>query len=203
MKILLSGFEPFGGSAINPSAEVIRAVAGHAMAPFDLHTVLLPVTCDGGPAALVQAIEAFKPDAILCLGQAGGRSTLSIERVALNLLDFSMPDNAGKSMTDAPIVADGPAAYFATLPVRALLSAIRNAGVPAELSLSAGTYLCNQVLYAALHHIAVHRLPTRAGFIHLPSLPEQAIERPGPSMALGTMIAGIRAALVSLAQNSR
>ena len=146
MKILLTGFEPFGGSLVNPSAEVVRALAGHQIGNVDLHTILLPVTCDGGPAMLLQAIESVEPDIVLCLGQAGGRSTLSLERVAINLLDFSMPDNAGKNMTDEPIIADGPAAYFATLPVRLLLTAIRKAGVPAELSLTAGAYLCNQVL---------------------------------------------------------
>ena len=202
MKILLSGFEPFGGSAINPSAEVIRAIAGHAMAPFDLCTVLLPVTCDGGPVALVQAVDAVKPDAVLCLGQANGRNALSIERVAINLLDFAIPDNAGKTIIDEPVVPGGPAAYFTTLPARTLLVAIRKAGVPAELSLSAGAYLCNQVFYRLLHHIAVNALPIRAGFIHLPSLPEQVIDRPGPSMGLETMVAGVRAALRGITAHS-
>ena len=199
MKILLTGFEPFGGSLVNPSAEVVRALAGHQIGNVDLHTILLPVTCDGGPAMLLQAIESVEPDIVLCLGQAGGRRTLSLERVAINLLDFSMPDNAGKNMTDEPIIADGPAAYFATLPVRLLLTAIRKAGVPAELSLTAGAYLCNQVLYTALHHVAVNALPIRVGFMHVPSLPEQVVDRPGPSMGLETMIAGVRAALRSLA----
>ena len=185
---------------VNPSAEVIQALAGYAIDTVDLHTALLPVTHDGGPAALVHAIESIQPDTVLCLGQANGRNALSIERVAINLLDFSIPDNAGNSITDEPIVAEGPAAYFTTLPMRALLAAIRKAGVPAELSMTAGAYLCNQALYTLLHHIAVNGLSIRAGFIHVPSLPEQVIDRPGPSMGLETMTTGVRAALNCLAK---
>ncbi|HEY3289473.1 MAG TPA: pyroglutamyl-peptidase I [Anaerolineae bacterium] len=200
MKILLTGFEPFGGSPVNPSIQVVNALASDPIENIVLHAAMLPVTQDSGPATLVHAIESFKPDTVLCLGQNSGRSALAIERVAINLMDYAIADNSGALVTDKPIVADGPAAYFVTLPVRALLSAIREAGVPAELSLTAGTFLCNQVLYTALHHIAMNALPIRAGFIHVPPLPEQVVERLAPSMGLETSITGVRAALSYLSK---
>jgi pyroglutamyl-peptidase len=122
---------------------------------------------------------------------------LSIERVALNLLDYTIPDNSGAQVKDEPIVPDGPAAYFISLPVREIRDAVQAAGVPAELSLSAGAFLCNQVLYTLLHHISVNKLPIKAGFIHMPALPEQVIDRPAsvPSMSMETMVRGVRAAI--------
>jgi pyroglutamyl-peptidase len=161
---------------------------------------MLPVDRVTGPATLVMAVESFKPDVVLCLGQATGRAALSIERVAVNLLDYAIADNSGAVVTDEPIVPDGPAAYFVTLPVRRVRDAIRAAGVPAELSLSAGAFLCNQVLYTLLHHIAVNRQVMRAGFIHVPALPEQIVnERHGlPSMSLETMVVGVRAAIQAM-----
>jgi len=141
----------------------------------------------------------LQPDLCLMLGQANGYAALSVERVAINLCDFRIPDNAGIQPIDEPIVQDGPAAYFSTAPVRAVVDAIRAAGIPANLSLSAGAYLCNMVYYVALHVCATRRLPTRCLFIHLPSLPAQssADPRPGPTMALETMCAGVHAALAA------
>ncbi|MCL5995093.1 MAG: pyroglutamyl-peptidase I [Chloroflexi bacterium] len=201
MKVLLTGFEPFGGSPINPSIQAARAIAEMRLEGIDLSTTLLPVDRISGPTTLVLAVETFRPAAVLCLGQTMGRAALSIERVAINLLDFSIADNAGVTVTDEPIVPNGPAAYFATLPVRQMLAAVRDAGVPAELSLSAGTFLCNQVLYSLLHHLAVNGMSIPAGFIHLPALPEQVAGRTAitPSMSLDTMIAGVSAALRSIA----
>ncbi len=197
MKLLLTGFEPFGGSSVNPSIQVVRALADTSLEGVDLHTTMLPVDRVTGPATLVMAVESFKPEVVLCLGQATGRGVLSIERVAVNLLDYAIADNSGAQVTDEPIVPDGPAAYFVTLPVREIRDAVRAAGVPAELSLSAGAFLCNQVLYTLLHHVAVNKLSIKAGFIHVPALPEQVIgERSSvPSMGLETMLTGVRAAI--------
>jgi pyroglutamyl-peptidase len=200
MKMLLTGFEPFGGSAVNPSIQVVRALAGR-IDGVDVSTAMLPVDHISGPATLVLALETYKPDAVLCLGLASGRSALSIERVAVNLADYAIADNTGAVVTDEPVVPGGPAAYFVTLPVRAMLAAVLAAGVPAELSLSAGTFLCNQVLYTLLHHLAVNNLAIPAGFIHMPALPEQGAERIAssksqiPTMSLDTMIAGVSAAV--------
>ena len=116
---------------------------------------ILPVEREAGPRALIEALEQHHPDAVVCLGEASGRSGVSIERVAVNLLDFRIADNTGAQVVDQPVIADGPAAYFVTLPVRRMLAAVQAAGVPAELSLSAGAFLCNQVLYHLLHHLAL------------------------------------------------
>lgn len=202
MRLLLSGFEPFAGSPINPSQQLAEALAAERMDGVQINSLILPVDGALAPAALIAALDAQQPDAVISLGQATGRAVMSLERVAVNLLDYSIPDNTGKLIVDEPVVAGGLAAYFATVPVRAMLEAMRGAGVPAELSLSAGAYLCNQVLYAVLHHIAANRLPVRAGFIHVPALPQQV--PPGttrlPSMSLATMLTGVRAAILAAAR---
>lgn len=196
MKILLTGFEPFGGSTLNPSEQVVKALAAQPPAGIELVTAILPVERHAGPQRLLEAVQAAQPQAVLCLGEAGGRALVCIERVALNLLDYRIPDNAGESCQDEPIFPDGPAAYFSTLPLRAMLAAVQAAGVPVELSLSAGAYLCNQVLYTLLH-----TCPIPGGFIHLPSLPEQvtALGRALPSMGLAESQKAVRAALAAIA----
>lgn len=197
MKVLLTGFEPFGSSTVNPSEQVVRALAAESLPGVELATTILPVDRERGPAVLLQAVETHRPEAVLCLGEAGGRAGISVERVAVNLLDFGIADNAGNKVADQPVAADGPAAYFATLPVRAMVVAMQEAGVPAELSLSAGTFLCNQVMYAVLHYLATHEPAIPAGFVHLPRLPEQAVAagKNAPTMSLETMCRGIRAAI--------
>ena len=137
---------------------------------------------------------------MLCLGEASRRMAISIERVAINLLDFRIADNAGDKVTDEPIVPGAPAAYFATLPVREMYNSIRAAGIPCELSTSAGTFLCNQVMFTILHYMARNRLGIPAGFVHLPRLPEQVASSDAlvPSMGLETMIVGIRVALAAI-----
>jgi pyroglutamyl-peptidase len=200
MKVLLTGFEPFGGSSINPSAQVVGRLAQDGVPGVALHSAILPVDRQGGPVTLLNAVRACQPDAILCLGEAARRSAISIERVAINLLDYRMVDNAGHQAVDEPIVLEGPAAYFVTLPVRAMLDAVRMAGIPAELSLSAGAFLCNQVTYELLHYLTTRQLDIPAGFVHLPALPEQVINAypPMPSMALETMVRGICAVIGAL-----
>jgi len=200
MNVLLTGFEPFGGSQVNPSAQVVRTLARDGLPGVALHSAILPVDRQGGPATLLNAVRALHPDAIVCLGEATRRMAISIERVAINLLDYRMADNAGHQAIDEPIVPDGPAAYFVTLPVRAMLEAVRAAGIPAELSLSAGAFLCNQVTYELLHYLTTHQLAIPAGFVHLPALPEQVTNAypPMPSMALATMTCGIRAVIGAL-----
>jgi|RhiMetdeSRZDD1v2_1073273.scaffolds.fasta_scaffold38212_5 pyroglutamyl-peptidase len=200
MNVLLTGFEPFGGSQVNPSAQVVRTLARDGLPGVALHSAILPVDRQGGPATLLNAVRALHPDAIVCLGEATRRMAISIERVAINLLDYRMADNAGHQAIDEPIVPDGPAAYFVTLPVRAMLEAVRAAGIPAELSLSAGAFLCNQVTYELLHYLTTHQLDIPAGFVHLPALPEQVTNAypPMPSMALATMTCGIRAVIGAL-----
>ena len=200
MNLLVTGFEPFAGSSVNPSQQIAAALAEARFDGVRICTAILPVDGAAAPAAAIAALQRHAPDVVICLGQATGRSVISLERVAINLLDYGIPDNTGRLVVDEPVVAGGPAAYFTTLPVRDMLAAIRATGVPAELSLSAGAYLCNQVMYAVLHHSAVHALPVRAGFVHVPPLPEQAAShpRPQPSMSLETMVKGVSAAILAL-----
>lgn len=201
MKVLLTGFEPFGGSEVNPSEQVVRTLAGRSPRGIRLATAILPVDQEAGPAALLRALEETRPEAVVCLGEAAGRTAVCVERLAINLLDYRIADNAGRQTVDQPIVPGGPAAYFATLPVRAIQTAIQEAGIPAELSLSAGAFLCNQVMYVLLHslHESGRRIP--AGFIHLPALPEQAARRSPPiaSMSLADMVRAVSIALRRIA----
>lgn len=193
--ILLMGFEPFGGESINPSAEVARALAGERIAGAVVQSRELPCRFGGAAIALRDALDETNPRWVLALGQAAGRSDFSIERVAINVDDARIPDNAGRQPIDEPIVSGGPAAYFATLPIKAMVSGLRGAGYPASVSQSAGTFVCNHAFYALMH--AVHtRSRVRAGFMHLPLLPEQAAHLPGqPSMPLPWMVDGVREAL--------
>jgi pyroglutamyl-peptidase len=201
MRVLLTGFEPFGSSKVNPSEQVVRALSAEPFPDVDLCTAILPVERQGGPAVLLQAVETHRPDAVLCLGEAGRRAAVSVERVAINLLDFGIADNAGSQVVDEPIVPGGPAAYFVTLPVRAMVASVQAAGVPAELSLSAGAFLCNQVTYELLHYLAEHQWAIPAGFVHLPLLPEQAVAAgiAAPTMSLETMCRGVQAAIETIA----
>ncbi|NMD31815.1 MAG: pyroglutamyl-peptidase I [Chloroflexi bacterium] len=204
MHILVTGFEPFDGSPVNPSMLAAEALAQTPPPGLAVTTAILPVDRLGGPARLLEALQTVNPRAVVCLGEAGGRAAISIERVAVNLMDYRIPDNRGETVTDQPIDPAGPAAYFSTLPVRAMQEAILAAGIPAELSLTAGAYLCNQVMYTLLHHLAQTRQTIPAGFIHLPSLPQQAVLRgkPMPTLGLETILAGLRAALAVLARQA-
>ena len=199
MKILLTAFDPFGGESVNPAEEAVKGVS--APAGVELTKLTVPTVYGKSIETVVAAMERADYDAVLCIGQAGGRSDLTVERVAINVNDAAAPDNAGVLLTDAPIVEDGPAADFATLPVKAVVEGIRKVGIPASLSNTAGTFVCNQLLYGVLHSIAVAGKTTRAGFIHVPFIPAQVVDKAGkPSMALETIIRGIEAALATIAE---
>ena len=204
MHILITGFEPFQGSALNPSEMAAHALAADPPEGVEVTAVILPVHRIKGPAALRAALASIQPEAVICLGEASQQAVLSLERVAVNLLEFSIPDNGGDQPVDEPVRAGGPAAYFANLPLRAMLKAIQAAEVPAALSLSAGSYLCNQVMYVLLDGLAEAEGDIPAGFIHLPRLPEQVAEgvKAAPSMSLETSLRGLRAALTALAASS-
>ncbi len=193
--ILLTGFEPFNGAAINPSWEAARALDGWTGPGFQVAARLLPCEFGRVNIALLEAVEAVHPDIVIAVGQAGGRSEISLERVAINVDDAAIPDNAGAQPVDNPIIADGPAAYFGTLPVKAIVRALRLRGFPAGVSQTAGTFVCNHVFYGLMHHAAGTGL--KAGFVHVPFLPEQAAERPErpPSMALQDIVDGLRIAV--------
>jgi pyroglutamyl-peptidase len=192
--ILLTGFAPFGGEAVNPSWEAVARLDGELIDGHRIVARCLPVEFGAALGALRAAIDETSPALVLCVGQSGGRAQLSIERVAINVDDARIPDNAGASPIDAPIVADGPAAYFATLPIKSMLAALREAGIPAEVSQTAGTYVCNHVFYGLMH--ALRDTPVRGGFVHIPYAPEQAARTPGaPSLPVDTVVAALRIAL--------
>ena len=193
--ILLTGFEPFGGETINPSWELARALDGQTIAGHPVHARLLPCIFGASRRALEQYLTELKPGLVLALGQAGGRSELSLERVAINVDDARIPDNAGAQPVDEPVDAEAPAAYFTTLPIKAMVAALRGAGFPAGVSQTAGTFVCNHVFFGLQHALAGQGV--RSGFMHIPYLPEQAARLAGspPSMALAAMIDGVRLAL--------
>lgn len=193
---LLLGFEPFGGEAVNPSQEIVRALDGQVVNGHAVIGAILPVTFGATLATLENLLDLHRPVLVLALGQAGGCSELALERIAVNLIDARIADNEQNRPIDEPVVAGAPAAYLTSLPVKAMLARLRALGIPAALSLSAGTFVCNQVFYALAHLRATRFRDMRGGFLHVPWLPEQAARHPGqPSMALDTMIAGTRAAL--------
>lgn len=205
LTVLLTGFEPFGGSAENPSRRLVLAFAGERPPTgTEIFAEVLPVTYAGAEPALRAAIRRTNPDVVIATGLAGGRAEISVERVAINIDDARIPDNAGEQRIDTPVETDGPAAYFATLPIKAVAAAIRGAGVPARVSQTAGTFLCNHIFYRACHIAATERPRLRAGFLHVPWLPEQATTHPGePSMALVAMLAGLRAAIEATRDTER
>lgn len=194
--ILLTGFEPFGGDALNPSQEVVRVLDGEMVGKHRIVGAVLPVAFATAPPLLDALIERHRPALVLALGLAGGRGELSFERVAVNLIDARIADNEGAQPIDEAVVVDAPPAYFSTLPLKAIVADLRARGIPASLSLSAGSFVCNQVFFALAHHLATRHPQVRGGFVHVPWLPEQAARHPGqPSMALATMVDGVRAAL--------
>lgn len=199
LRILLTGFEPFGGQTLNPSWEVARALDGAQVVGAQVTAVQLPCVFAEAIPALQQALAAHRPDIVLALGQAEGRCNFSIERVAINVIDARMPDNAKQQPMDVPVIANGPAAYFSTLPIKALVAGLQAEGFPASVSQTAGTFVCNQVFYALQH--ALSGQGAHSGFMHLPLLPEQAAHWPGPSLPswpLSTQVAGVRKALALL-----
>ena len=192
--LLITGFDPFGGETVNPSWEAVSALP-NALGHVALHKLRLPTVFTAAPDAVLERADLLRPDAVLSVGQAGGRDGVTVEMVALNLRHARIADNAGKTPQDEPIVPGGPAAYFATVPVRAMVSAVADGGIPCAASYSAGTFVCNEVLYTLLHRFAGG--PIRAGFIHLPYLPQQA-KTGQPSMPPEQMTRALALAIEAL-----
>jgi len=199
--ILLSGFEPFHGERRNPSLEVARALNGELIAGLRVRTLELPVVYDKAARLMTAAIARVQPAAVLGLGQAGGRTVITLERIAINLLDGPHSDNARRRKTDEPVVRDGPDAYFARLPLRQIVQALKRRRIPAALSLSAGAFICNAVMYAALHELR-WRPELPCGFIHLPYDTRQAMRHlSAPSMPVEMMIDAVRTAITKIGES--
>ncbi len=191
--ILLTGFEPFGGEATNPSWEAVAPLQGEAIAGHSIETARLPTAFGHSRASLLRAIARHAPALVLCVGQAGGRASISLERVAVNLIDARIPDNRGRQPVDRPVLRGGPEAYLTRLPLKAMRARLLAAGIPCELSLSAGSFVCNEIAYALAHHIATRAPHLRGGFVHIPYAPAQAARHPGaPGMAVDLVTAGLR-----------
>ena len=189
MMILLTGFEPFGKATLNPSGEIIKQISGE-----NIVTAILPVAYAQSAERLLQLIAEHNPDVVICLGQAEGRTQITPERIAINLDDARLADNQGVMRNELPIVLGGPVAYESTLPVKEIVKAINDAGVPAAVSLSAGAFLCNHVFYVAQDHFKGTKV--RSGFVHVPLMDEQAGEFPGlPTMPLEQMVTAVRTML--------
>ena len=196
-RILVTGFEPFDRDAVNPSGELARALHGWrceaAGRVGQVTAVQLPCVFGAASQALAQALDQWRPSLVVCLGLAGGRSELTPERVAVNIDDARIADNAGAQPIDSAVVAGGPVGYFSTLPIKAIVHQLRAAGIPASVSNTAGSFVCNHVFYALMHLLATRYadLNARGGFVHVPALPEQAARQPGlPSMALDQQLRG-------------
>lgn len=195
IKALVTGFEPFGGEPVNPSQRAVERLPSR-LGDITLARRILPVAFARASARLEAAIAETAPALVLCVGEAGGRAELSLERLAINLAEARIPDNDGQQPIELPVIAEGPAAYFATLPVKEAAAALCEAGLPAALSLSAGAFVCNHVFYSLMHLAARRRPPLVGGFLHVPYLPEQAVRHPGaPSMAAEEVARGIAVVL--------
>ena len=193
-KLLITGFDPFGGADRNPSREAVMALPD-VIGDYTLFKLEIPTVFGLAAETVLRAAADLRPDAILCVGQAGGRANITPEVVAINLRDASIPDNRGNQPRDIPVVENAPAAYFSTLPVRHMVEAVKAAGVPCALSYSAGVFVCNDLLYTLLHHY--DGTDTRVGFVHIPYLPEQAGEGV-PSLPLDEAVKGLTAAIQAL-----
>lgn len=191
--ILLTGFDPFGGDTTNPSSLIAQALDGQSVAGHRVLAAQLPTAFGQSLQRLEALVRQHQPGLTLCLGQAGGRAALSLERVGINVNDARIADNQGAQPIDTPVVPGGPAAYFATLPVKAMARAVQRAGLPSEVSQTAGTFVCNHVLYGLMHMLdqGASAVGARGGFMHVPWLPEQG----HPHLPLRDMVRGVHAAL--------
>ncbi|MGW7351757.1 pyroglutamyl-peptidase I [Streptomyces sp. NPDC054784] len=196
-RVLVTGFEPFGGETSNPSWDAAQLLAAEPPPWAELAAVRLSCVFGTAIDELREAVAAYAPHLVVCVGQAGGRPDLTVERVALNLDDARIPDNAGRQPLDRPVVPGAPAAYFASLPVKACVAAVRAAGLPASVSHTAGTFVCNHVFYGLAHLIATELPSLRGGFVHVPYAPHQVAGTGQPSMSVRDVAAGLGAVVTA------
>ncbi|MFV0479009.1 MAG: pyroglutamyl-peptidase I [Anaerorhabdus sp.] len=198
MKILVTGFDPFGGEKVNPAIESVKKLPD-VIEGWDVVKLEIPTICHQSLEVIDKAIQKENPDVILSIGQAGGRVDISVERVGINCDDCRIPDNAGQQIVDEPVYSDGPAAYFSTLPIKAIVENVKSKGIPASVSNTAGTFVCNHVLYGVRHLVETKYPGKRSGFIHIPFLPEQTLDKKNmPSMPLEMIVRGLTAAIETI-----
>ena len=195
MKILLTAFTPFDGESINPALEAMKLLPDK-IGNLEVLKLEVPTVFGKSARLVLETIEQEKPDFVLSIGQAGGRAEITPERIAINIDDAGIPDNEGNQPVDQPIYLDGENAYFSTLPVKAMVEAIKKEGLPAALSNSAGTYVCNHLMYSVLYYIQINALPIQAGFIHVPYIPEQTVvKKDKSSLPLQDIVKGLKASI--------
>lgn len=201
MKILVTGFDPFGGEPINPAIETVKRLPD-TIAGAEIIKLEIPTVCHKSLRVIDEAISKFDPDVILSIGQAGGRPDITVERIGINVDDCRIPDNEGNQIIDEPVYPDGPAAYFVTLPIKAMVKKVQEKGIPASVSNTAGTFVCNHVTYGVCHLVATKYPGKRSGFIHIPFLPSQVVDKKNmPSMSQDMLVEGIIAAIEAIVEN--
>lgn len=198
MKILVTGFDPFGGESINPAIEAVRLLPD-TIKGAEIEKLEIPTVFHKSAKVVRQKMVEYQPDVVLNIGQAGGRMGLTPERVAINQDDARIPDNEGNQPIDMPIQQDGQAAYFSKLPIKAMVEAMKEAGIPASVSNTAGTFVCNHIMYQTLYIVDKEFPNVKAGFMHIPYMTEQVIDKPGqPAMSLIDMARGVEAAIEAI-----
>lgn len=202
MKILVTGFDPFGGEPINPAIESVKKLPDN-IAGAEIIKLEIPTVRGKSLEKIEKAIQEHNPDIILSVGQAGGRFDITVERVGINMDDFRIPDNEGNQVIDEPVFSDGDNAYFVKLPVKAMVQNIQKNKIPASVSYTAGTFVCNHVLYGVLYLVEKKYKGKKSGFIHIPFLPEQVVDKRNmPSMELNTIVKGLTAAIEAIVENA-
>lgn len=201
MKILVTGFDPFGGESINPALEAVKKISNN-IDGVEIIKIEVPTVFKKSIDTLDKAMEEHKPDVVLCVGQAGGRFDITPEKVAINLDDARIKDNEGNNPIDEPIFKDGETAYFSSLPVKAIVKNIKENNIPSSVSYSAGTFVCNHIMYGLLYLIDKKYKNVKGGFIHVPFIPSQVLEKKNmPSMALEDITKGLEFALKAIIEN--
>ncbi|WP_211749776.1 pyroglutamyl-peptidase I [Paenibacillus sp. Marseille-Q4541] len=201
-KVLLTGFDPFGGESMNPSLEAVKQLNGRIAEGIFMVSYEIPTVFHESISVLTKVIQKEEPDIVICVGQAGGRAQLTPELVAINLNDARIPDNQNQQPVDEPIDVNGPAAYFSNLPVKSMVQECIAAGIPAAVSHSAGTFVCNHLFYGLMHYIHTEASHLRGGFIHIPYLPQQVLHKTAPSLGLDTITQGLLVAAVASANDT-
>ena len=203
MKILVTGFNPFGGEKINPAIESVKKLPD-TISGAEIIKLEIPTVCHVSLKVIDEAIEKYNPDVILSIGQAGGRYDITVERIGINIDDCRIPDNAGNQIIDEPIYKDGPAAYFSNLPIKAMVKRVQERHIPASVSNTAGTFVCNHVLYGVRYLIETKYPGKKSGFIHIPFLPEQVVDKKEKaSMSLDTIVEALTAAIEAIVDTKK
>ncbi|MFD4820406.1 pyroglutamyl-peptidase I [Peribacillus butanolivorans] len=199
-KVLLTGFEPFGGERVNPSWEAVKQLHGEVIDDVTLVAEQIPTVFGKSVAVMEKLIQQHNPDIVICVGQAGGRLHITPERVAINMDDARIPDNQGNQPIDEPIADKGPVAYWSTIPIKRIVENMKENNIPASVSHTAGTFVCNHIFYGLMDYITRTSSSIRGGFIHIPFIPEQTINKEAPSLSLETIVKGIKIAAVTAAK---